>query len=76
MPCFTGHACSWMRQLTGTSFAGAEAQLTVTQQGGALEATQLLAGSLSPEAVRQRISTLQPYVMEAANLGGGGCNHM
>ena len=38
-------------QVTDTSFAGAEAQITVTQQGGALEATQLLAGSLSPEAV-------------------------
>ena len=62
--------------LAATGGAAAGAQLTVTQQGGALEATQLLAGSLSPEAVRQRISTLQPYVMEAATLGGGGCNHM
>lgn len=43
--------------LTGTSFAGAEAQLTVTQQGGALEATQLLAGSLDPATVRERVST-------------------
>jgi hypothetical protein len=69
MPCFTRGACSL--QLTSASFAGAEAQLTVTQQGGALEAMQLLAGSLSPEAVRQRISTLQPHVMEAATLGDG-----
>ena len=42
--------------LTGTSFVGADAQLTVTQQGGAIEAEQLLAGSLSPEAVRASVS--------------------
>ena len=54
------HRARVLLQLTGTSFAGAEAQLTVTQQGGALEATQLLAGSLDPATVRQCTSTLQP----------------
>ena len=42
--------------LTGTSFVGADAQLSVTQQGGAIEAEQLLSGSLSPEAVRASVS--------------------
>lgn len=42
--------------LTGTSFVGADVQLSVTQQGGAIEAEQLLSGSLSPEAVRARVS--------------------